>query len=157
MGKPLFSRGQAFSLRRRSNWRGSLRTRSRPLPRPGRPGNTGSTARLNHWAYPAIVYPPDHWGCKSALVQWRTVTAGVAPERVRFLEERFAPDTGLGAIRDCRPDLVLLDLARSSQQLDQDGRRSSLRRALPRGMRMTSGDAATGAGVLNGPPEAPAS
>jgi 16S rRNA (cytosine1402-N4)-methyltransferase len=71
---------------------------------------------------------------------------------IRYLEDSFASDTALEAIRRFGPDFILLDLGVSSHQLDEDARGFSFRPGAPLDMRM-SRSGRTAAQLLNQAPE----
>ena len=83
-----------------------------------------------------------------AAARRRLGTAGV-----RYLEDQFASEAALEAVRAFHPDFILLDLGVSSPQLDDESRGFSFRPGVPLDMRM--GGAGPGAAdLLNALPEA---
>jgi 16S rRNA (cytosine1402-N4)-methyltransferase len=74
-------------------------------------------------------------------------------EGLTYLEAPFGSPRALGAIRDFRPDRVLLDLGISSHQVDSAARGFTFGRGAPLDMRMTPGRGPTAADVLNAWPQ----
>jgi 16S rRNA (cytosine1402-N4)-methyltransferase len=75
--------------------------------------------------------------------------ASVSGDRLKLLEGTFASPAASQAIRQFRPDFVLLDLGVSSRQLDSDQRGFSFRPGVPLDMRMTAGRGESAAALLN--------
>ncbi len=73
--------------------------------------------------------------------------------RIQWLGGSFASPDVLAAVRDFKPDMVLLDLGVSSRQLDQDSRGFTFRPGVPLDMRMEVGRGETAAEVLNRRPQ----
>jgi len=80
--------------------------------------------------------------------------ARLGPDRAVVRQGRFGDPKVLAEIWTFRPDLVLLDLGVSSQQIDESRRGFSFRRGVPLDMRMENGaPGATAAELLNELPE----
>jgi 16S rRNA (cytosine1402-N4)-methyltransferase len=75
--------------------------------------------------------------------------SNLSNDRLTLLEDTFGSEAASAAIRQFRPDFVLLDLGVSSRQLDSDERGFSFRPGVPLDMRMTAGKGRTAAGLLN--------
>lgn len=75
--------------------------------------------------------------------------AALGDDGIAWLEAPFASDPALAAVRDFRPDRVLLDLGVSSHQLDDETRGFSFRPGAPLDMRMSRGKGPRAADVLN--------
>ena len=75
-------------------------------------------------------------------------------EGISYFEAPYASDGALAAVREFRPDRVLLDLGVSSHQLDDVRRGFTFRPGAPLDMRMTSGRGVSAAELLNSWPEA---
>ncbi len=75
----------------------------------------------------------------------------LSSDRVRFLTGSFASPDVVSAIREYRPDFVLLDLGVSARQLEVERRGFSFRPGVPLDMRMDCSDryAPTAADLLN--------
>ena len=73
----------------------------------------------------------------------------LADAPVEYLQASFAAPATLRAIAAFQPDRILLDLGVSSRQLDDDARGFTFRPGTALDMRMTAGQGATGADVLN--------
>lgn len=69
-------------------------------------------------------------------------------DRIRYLETSFASEAALEAIRQFKPDFILLDLGLSSRQLDQVERGFTFRPGAPLDMRMGNQERSA-ADVLN--------
>lgn len=73
---------------------------------------------------------------------------------IRWLESPFAAPAALTAVRDFRPDRILLDLGVSSHQIDDPARGFTFRPDAALDMRMTPGKGPSATDVLNTWPEA---
>jgi 16S rRNA (cytosine1402-N4)-methyltransferase len=73
---------------------------------------------------------------------------------IRYLLAPYASAAALQGVHDFHPDRVLLDLGVSSRQLDDVARGFTFRAGAPLDMRMTPGQGASAAEVLNSWPEA---
>ena len=71
---------------------------------------------------------------------------------LQWLGGSFASPDVLAAVRDFKPDMVLLDLGVSSRQLDQDSRGFTFRPGVPLDMRMEVGRGETAARGAESPP-----
>ena len=105
-------------------------------------GGGGHTAVLR--ATGAAVLAVDRDPVALAAAQRALGSTGIT-----WLAAPFASDLALTAIRDFRPDRILLDLGVSSHQLDDESRGFSFRPGAPLDMRMTPGKGPRGADVLN--------
>jgi len=72
---------------------------------------------------------------------------------IRYRPDAFGSPAALAAIRDFRPDRILLDLGVSSHQLDAADRGFTFRPGAPLDMRMTPGAGPCAADLLNTLPE----
>ena len=72
----------------------------------------------------------------------------IGTDGVEYIEGNFAADSALAAIRDFKPDRILLDLGVSSHQIDSDERGFTFRPGAPLDMRMT-GAGVTARDILN--------
>ncbi len=75
--------------------------------------------------------------------------ARLGEEGMRYVAGPFGSAAVLEAVRAFRPDRILLDLGVSSHQLDRDARGFTFRPGAPLDMRMTPGQGATAADLLN--------
>lgn len=105
-------------------------------------GGGGHTALLR--AAGALVLAIDRDPAALAAAQ-----AALGSSGITWLEASFASDQALAAVREFRPDRILLDLGVSSHQLDDEARGFSFRPGAPLDMRMTPGKGPRGADVLN--------
>ena len=105
-------------------------------------GGGGHTALLR--AAGALVLAIDRDPAALATAQ-----AALGSSGITWLEASFASDQALAAVREFRPDRILLDLGVSSHQLDDEARGFSFRPGAPLDMRMTPGKGPRGADVLN--------
>jgi 16S rRNA (cytosine1402-N4)-methyltransferase len=105
-------------------------------------GGGGHTALLR--AAGALVLAIDRDPAALAAAQ-----AALGSSGITWLEASFASEQALAAVREFRPDRILLDLGVSSHQLDDEARGFSFRPGAPLDMRMTPGKGLRGADVLN--------
>ncbi len=79
--------------------------------------------------------------------------ARLGDDRIQYLEASYASAEALAAVREFKPDFILLDLGVSSRQLDQEARGFTFRPGAPLDMRM-GGRGESAADLLNtSPPE----